>query len=176
MAKHRKIVWPIRTPRSDIRYYPALLRKDPGSDFGVEFPDFPGCVAAGRTVTEALKAAPEALALHVEGMRDDGDAVPEPSALEAIVGSATARDAAAVLVELPPTKGRAVRFNATMDEHLLAAIDASAAAMGTTRSGQLAAAARAFLQTRTTAGETAVSVDEIRRRQPGKRKAGSAKA
>ena len=174
MARHRKIVWPIRASRPDIRYYPALLRKDPDSDFGIEFPDFPGCVAVGRTVTEALKAAPEALTLHMEGMR--GDAIPEPSALEDIVGSATARGAAAVLVELPPAKGRAVRFNATMDEHLLAAIDASAAAVGTTRSGQLAAAARAFLQNRMATGETAVPFDEVHRRRPGKRKSGSAKA
>ena len=28
--------------------YIALLRKDRASDYGVEFPDFPGCVTAGR--------------------------------------------------------------------------------------------------------------------------------
>ncbi len=35
------------------RSYIALLRKDEGSDYGVEFPDFPGCVTAGKTLEEA---------------------------------------------------------------------------------------------------------------------------
>jgi predicted RNase H-like HicB family nuclease len=47
--------------------YIALLRKENGSDYGVEFPDFPGCVSAGRTLEEARRAAHEALELHLEG-------------------------------------------------------------------------------------------------------------
>ena len=35
-------------------HYAALIRKEIGSDFGVEFPDFPGCVAAGNTLDEFL--------------------------------------------------------------------------------------------------------------------------
>ena len=37
--------------------YIALLRKEKGSDYGVEFPDFPGCVTAGRTLEAAREAA-----------------------------------------------------------------------------------------------------------------------
>jgi len=33
--------------------YIALLQKEEDSDFGVSFPDFPGCVTAGRTLDEA---------------------------------------------------------------------------------------------------------------------------
>ena len=47
--------------------YIALIHKEPRSDFGVSFPDFPGCVTAGRTLDEARKMAEEALALHVDG-------------------------------------------------------------------------------------------------------------
>ncbi len=43
----------------------ALLCKDATSDFSVDFPDFPGCVTAGKTLEEARHFAAEALALHV---------------------------------------------------------------------------------------------------------------
>ncbi|MFY9875652.1 MAG: type II toxin-antitoxin system HicB family antitoxin, partial [Rhodomicrobium sp.] len=42
-------------------YYPALVDKDAESDFGVSFPDFPGCVSAGETLEDALIGAQEAL-------------------------------------------------------------------------------------------------------------------
>ena len=42
--------------------YIALLRKDPDSDFGVDFPDFPGCITAGSTLEETRAMAREALA------------------------------------------------------------------------------------------------------------------
>ena len=41
--------------------YTALLRKEPNSDFGVDFPDFPGCVTAGRTLDEARRMAGDSL-------------------------------------------------------------------------------------------------------------------
>ena len=41
--------------------YIALIRKDPDSDYGVDFPDFPGCVTAGSTLDEARSMADEAL-------------------------------------------------------------------------------------------------------------------
>jgi predicted RNase H-like HicB family nuclease len=39
--------------------YIALIRKDADSDFGVDFPDFPGCVSAGATLDEARRMAQE---------------------------------------------------------------------------------------------------------------------
>jgi predicted RNase H-like HicB family nuclease len=64
--------------------YIAYLHKDRDSDFGVSFPDFPGCVTAARTLDEAQRMAAEALALHIAGMVEDGEAVPEPSSLDAL--------------------------------------------------------------------------------------------
>ncbi len=63
-------------------YYPALVDKDEDSDFGVSFPDFPGCVSAGETAEEALLGAQEALAGHVVLMLEDGEELPKPSRLQ----------------------------------------------------------------------------------------------
>ncbi len=62
--------------------YVAILSKDPESDYGVDFPDFPGCVTAGRTIEEAKELALEALLFHIAGMIEDGLPVPEPTALD----------------------------------------------------------------------------------------------
>jgi predicted RNase H-like HicB family nuclease len=61
--------------------YIALIRKEPGSDYGVEFPDFPGCITAGVDLDDARRMAAEALALHIQGMLEDGETLPAPSQL-----------------------------------------------------------------------------------------------
>ena len=63
--------------------YIAYLHNDPKSDFGVSFPDFSGCVTAGRTLDEARRMAVEALSLHMEGCWRTGKRFPrhEPSTL-----------------------------------------------------------------------------------------------
>lgn len=76
---------PPRNLGRDVDYI-AYLHKDRDSDFGVSFPDFPGCVTAGRTLEEARRIAAEALALHIAGMVEDGQAIPEPSSLDALAG------------------------------------------------------------------------------------------
>ena len=64
--------------------YIALVHKDASSDFGVSFPDFPGCVTATATLDEVTAMAEEALALHVAGMIDDRAAIPAPSSFDDI--------------------------------------------------------------------------------------------
>jgi len=71
--------------------YIAIVHKDENSDFGVSFPDFPGCITAGRTVEEAQTLAVEALALHIAGMAEDGEALPEPSTLDQIANTSGKR-------------------------------------------------------------------------------------
>ena len=73
-------------------HYIALIHKAPDSDYGVSFPDFPGLATAGRTLDEARSLAEEALILHIEGMIEDGEAVPEPSSLDVVMDEPTARD------------------------------------------------------------------------------------
>ena len=131
-------------------HYAALIRKETSSDFGVEFPDFPGCVAAGNTLDEALAQAEYALEFHVEGVVAEGQTIPAPSPLEQVLESADAHGTAVFLVPHRPTKGRAVRVNITLDEFLLKRIDAEAAQQGMSRSAFLAAAARARIPDETT--------------------------
>lgn len=120
--------------------YIALIRKETDSDFGVEFPDLPGCVTAGRDLDEAMAFAREALALHIDGLRSDGETLPEPSTLESVMRRRANRGAVATLVPAPQMKAKAVRVNITLDADLLHEID-SVAGRGE-RSAFLAAAAR----------------------------------
>ena len=51
----------------------------------MSFPDFPGVVTAASSMLEARKMAEEALAFNVEGLVQDGQAIPEPSSLKMVV-------------------------------------------------------------------------------------------
>lgn len=103
--------------------YIALLRKDAASDYGVDFPDFPGCVTAGRTLDEARGMAVEALELHLAGMREDQEPIPEPSALDAIMSDPANREAVAFLVDVVARPSKAVRVNVMLPAELVEAID-----------------------------------------------------
>lgn len=122
--------------------YIALIHKDAASDYGVSFPDFPGCVSAGATLDEARAGAEEALALHIEGMVEDGAPIPEPTSLEDVMAVAENRDGVAVLVKAPVLDQRSIRVNVTFPEDVLKQIDQFAHQSGYTRSGFLAVAAK----------------------------------
>jgi predicted RNase H-like HicB family nuclease len=116
--------------------YIAYLHKDKNSDYGVSFPDFPGCITAGKTLEEARKMAIQALALHVAGMREDGDAIPEPSTLDDLRGDPAMKGAVAFLTELKQPE-RTVRINITARASQIAEIDRRALAQGLTRSSYI---------------------------------------
>jgi len=103
--------------------YFGLIRKDTDSDFGVDFPDFPGCISAGTTLDEARRMAQEALELHVGGMIEDGEALPVGSSLETIMADPENADAVAFVVTVPDAADRTVRVNITLPERLLRRID-----------------------------------------------------
>jgi len=126
--------------------YVALLRKQVESDFGVEFPDFPGCITAGTTLEDARRMAAEALLLHVEGLIEDGSLIPEPSGLDEILTDPRYKDTAAVLVDVPTRWPRSVRVNVSVPEDVLQAIDR----VTDNRSRFLADAAREKLRLPTT--------------------------
>lgn len=125
-----------------MRQYIALIHKDPESDYGVSFPDLPGCVTAGLDLDDARAMAEEALSLHLDGMAEDGEPIPEPSSLEAVMADRENRDAVAILVKAPPATTKAVRVNMTIPEDELEQIDKFAAEQGYTRSGFLLHAAK----------------------------------
>jgi predicted RNase H-like HicB family nuclease len=80
--------------------YVAIIHKDHDSDFGVGFPDFPGCITAGRTLNEAKDMALEALTGHIEVMRETGEAVPDPSSLDEVMSDPQVRDGVAFLISI----------------------------------------------------------------------------
>jgi predicted RNase H-like HicB family nuclease len=125
-------------------FYPAILEKEPGSVYGVTFPDLPGLVSAGDTAEEALVNAHEALAGHVALMVQDGDPLPDPTPVEAVVADSEIQMVAVTLVGVT-IPGKAKRVNVTLDEALLEEIDEVAE----NRSRFLAEAARAELARRT---------------------------
>jgi predicted RNase H-like HicB family nuclease len=126
--------------------YIGLIHKDPGSDYGVSFPDFPGLVTAGKDLDDARVMAEEALAFHVEGLVEDDEAIPEASSLEAIMADPENRDGVAILVALNTDAQKTVRVNITLPADVLAQIDKFAESHGYTRSGFLAQAAKRAIE------------------------------
>lgn len=122
--------------------YIGLIHKDANSDYGVSFPDFPGCVSAGATLDEARAGAEEALALHIEGMVEGGETIPEPTSLEHVMAETENRDGVAILVKAPQLDQRSIRVNVSLPEDVLRQIDSFAQRAGFTRSGFLAVAAK----------------------------------
>ena len=118
--------------------YIALLRKETDTDYGVDFPDLPGCITAGSTLDEAKEMAAEAIAFHIEGLIEDGEGIPAPSSLEEIMADKANKDAVAFLVPYQSSE-KAVRVNITLPSSLLKRIDRQSGKRG--RSGFLAAAA-----------------------------------
>ena len=57
----------------------AIVVEDAGSNWAAYVPDLPGCIATGATVEEVEKLLREAIAMHLEGMAEDGQSAPEPT-------------------------------------------------------------------------------------------------
>ncbi len=122
-------------------HYIAIMDKEDGV-FGIHFPDFPGCVTVGDTEDETLANARQALAFHVDGMREDGEAIPDATSLEEIRQHPGVDDAYVVTaIPLVSVLGKNIRVNLSIDAGKLAAIDTEAKARGLTRSAFIVAAA-----------------------------------
>ena len=134
-------------------YYVALIHKDEGSDYGVMFPDFPGCVTAGSSIEEAIQLAPEALALHVQGMIEDGEAVPAPRTVEQIKAAKEVwvdfDDASIAMTPLLPSiEGKPQATNLSLDPVLVQSVDRYAKKMNMTRSTAFAEGAKLLMAAR----------------------------
>src|SRR5262245_15694202 len=133
-----------------MRHYIGIVHKDSHSDFGVSFPDFPGAVTAARTLDEAVEMAAEALALHVEGLLAEGEAVPDPSSFDQVRANPDYRDGMPVVVPLK-TDALAMRVQVTLPAPILRRIDEHAERWGQSRSSFLAEAAKQVLEAKNTA-------------------------
>lgn len=59
--------------------YAIVIEKVAGGNYSAYVPDLPGCVAAADTLEEIKQLMREGIEFHLEGMREDGDPIPEPT-------------------------------------------------------------------------------------------------
>jgi predicted RNase H-like HicB family nuclease len=64
--------------------YAVIIEK--GEDgYGAYVPDLQGCIAAGDTKDEVKRLIQEAIEFHIEGLKEDGQSIPEPSSTIEII-------------------------------------------------------------------------------------------
>ena len=67
---------------TELRYL-IVIEGAEGENYSAYAPDLPGCVATGSTLEEVEREMRDAIAFHVEGLKEAGEPVPEPSAVSA---------------------------------------------------------------------------------------------
>jgi predicted RNase H-like HicB family nuclease len=116
--------------------YPALVEVG-GEDYGVAFPDLPGCVAMGCTMDEALVNAQDALQDWMNSMEEHGNPIPPPSALEDVeVPKGCALMSILVVREAPDQPS--VRLNLVLDADVANTITSQARSRGMSRKNYIA--------------------------------------
>ncbi len=68
---------------SPMRYAVVIEKSDQG--YGAYVPDLPGVISVGDSQEEVTANIRQAIALHLEGLRDSGDDIPEPKTLVAVI-------------------------------------------------------------------------------------------
>jgi predicted RNase H-like HicB family nuclease len=130
VKEHRKTSRYAAPTVNEMSTYLGLVHKDTDSDYGVSFPDLPGCASSGRTLDEAMAMAKEALAFHVEGLLEDDDVLPEPTVADKID-----RDDAVLMIAIEVADNlRVERVNVTIPAITLQRMDSFAERQGLTRS------------------------------------------
>ena len=113
-------------------HYVAVIDKDPGSAYGVRFPEVPGCYSAADSFEDIVPNAIEALSLFFE----DGDPVP-PRGIEAVrdeVAENIAEGAVLMMIPYVRDRKRVVRVNLSLEKGFLDTLDEAARMRGMTRS------------------------------------------
>jgi predicted RNase H-like HicB family nuclease len=65
------------------RRYLIVIEGGDDPNYSAYAPDVPGCVASAATLEECEREMREAIAFHIEGLRESGQAVPEPAGVTA---------------------------------------------------------------------------------------------
>lgn len=133
------------------RTYAAMLEPASEGGFGVSFPDLPGCVSFGETLEDAVREAGDALSLHLEGMAEDNQALPEAGHMgdQMLAADVPAGVVWAAITVEAPDAGE--RVNVYLPRSLLERIDRFTTELGLNRSTFFGLAARQYL-TRETEG------------------------
>jgi predicted RNase H-like HicB family nuclease len=115
------------------RFYPAVLEQGAKKTYAVWFPDFPGCVAGGRTQEDAIQKAEVALAQAVDMLAEKELPLPEATPIEKIAMPKGARFIAFLMVGVEPPDP-SERVNIYLPKSLIARADKRAAELGMSRS------------------------------------------
>lgn len=126
------------------RHYPAVLERGPRGTFGAWFPDFPGCVAGGKSQEEAIEKAESTLAQAVDALAEQGKPLPEPTPIERIVLPKGCNLLAYFIVGVDPPDP-SERVNVYLPKSLITRIDRRAAELGMSRSSFFGLAATTAL-------------------------------
>jgi len=59
--------------------FAVVIEHSLGTNYSAYVPDLPGCVSTGDTIKEVSRNIQEAVRFHLEGIRADGDPIPEPT-------------------------------------------------------------------------------------------------
>ena len=126
------------------RHYPAVLERGARDTFGAWFPDFPGCVAGGKSQEETIGKAETTLAQAVDELFEQGRPLPEPTPIERIVVPKGCDLVAYFIVGVDPPDP-SERVNVYLPKSLIARVDRRAAELGMTRSSFFGLAASTAL-------------------------------
>ena len=66
-----------------MKYLVVVEKSENG--FGAYVPDLPGCVAVADTREEVVTLIQEAIEFHIEGLKESGDPVPQPTSQSKLV-------------------------------------------------------------------------------------------
>lgn len=126
------------------RLYPAVLERGPRDTFGAWFPDFPGCVAGGKSQEEAIGKAEATLAQAVDELFEQGRPLPDATPFERIAVPKGSDLVAYFIVGVDPPDP-SERVNVYLPKSLIARVDRRATELGMTRSSFFGLAASAAL-------------------------------
>jgi predicted RNase H-like HicB family nuclease len=126
------------------RLYPAVLERGPKWTFGAWFPDFPGCVAGGKSHEAAIEKAEYTLAQAIDALAEHNRPLPEPTPIERIVLPKGCDLIAYFMVGVDPPDP-SERVNVYLPKSLIGRIDRRAAELGMSRSSFFGLAAATAL-------------------------------
>ena len=113
-------------------HYVAVIDKDPGRAYGVQFPEVPGCYSAADSFDDIVPNAIEALSLFFE----DGEPAP-PRGIEGVreeVAGSIAEGAVLMMIPYVRDRKRVVRVNLSLEKGFVDTLDEAARMRGMTRS------------------------------------------
>jgi predicted RNase H-like HicB family nuclease len=130
-----------------VKPYPAILEKTK-KGYSVYFPDLPGAVSAGNTYEKTIQNGKECLSLHLHGMMEDNEKLPEPRHISSLIEEIEEGDLIALIepdilsVLSAKQKDKKISIKVPIYTSLVKALDFRAYTLGVNRSFLLEEAIR----------------------------------